>query len=62
MSARIEEKQKRIERSSPAVSGVVRVKKQKLDPDVSQAIKSVKNKWMKNSKKSRKLSFKVKDS
>merc|ERR1711990_363560 len=56
----IGEKQKRFERpnskgdSGPGLS----CKKQKLDPDVSRAIKSVKNKWNKNAK-SRKLAFKV---
>jgi len=58
----IGEKQKRVGRSNPVEIGGVRSKKQKLEPDVSQAIKSVKNKWKKNSMKSRKLSFKVKDS
>ena len=59
----IGEKQKRFERpnskgdSGPGLS----CKKQKLDPDVSRAIKSVKNKWNKNAK-SRKLAFKVIDS
>ena len=59
----IGEKQKRFKRSQPVEErGLGRSKKQKLDPEVSQAIKSVKNKWKKNSMKSRKLSFKVTDS
>jgi len=60
----IGEKQKRFERHNPkgdSGSGFS-CKKQKLDPDVSRAIKSVKNKWNKNAKKSRKLTFNVKDS
>jgi len=60
------EKQKRItsgmtgEDKNVVSSGA---KKQKLDPELSQALKSVKNKWNKNArKKSKKLKFTVKDS
>ena len=42
---------------------MVRSKKQKLDPELTQALKSVKNKWSKNAmKKHKKLKFNVKDS
>ena len=58
----IGEKQKRFER--PQAKGDLGAgfssKKQKLEPDVSRAIKSVKNKWNKNAK-SRRLVFKVTD-
>merc|ERR1711955_155369 len=50
----IEEKQKRI-----AQSDIVKIdgmsKKQKLDPEVSSSLKSVKNKWKKNAKKGKKI-------
>ena len=58
----IGEKQKRI--TSGLVTeekNLVTSKKQKLDPELSQALKSVKNKWNKNAKKSKKLKFTVKD-
>ena len=59
------EKQKRITSNLPhAEKDLVTKssKKQKLDPEVSQALKSVKNKWNKNSmKKHKKLKFTVKD-
>ena len=58
----IGEKQKRI--TSGLVSeekNLVTSKKQKLDPELSQALKSVKNKWNKNAKKNKKLKFTVKD-
>ena len=61
----IGEKQKRFSRSDPREERRGKEggsKKQKLDPEVSQSIKTVKNKWKKNSMKSRKLSFKVIDS
>ena len=58
----IGEKQKRI--TSGLVSdekNLVTSKKQRLDPELSQALKSVKNKWNKNAKKNKKLKFTVKD-
>ena len=57
------EKQKRITNNlSSEEKSLVTNKKQKLDPEVSQALKSVKNKWNKNvMKKSKKLKFTVKD-
>lgn len=49
----IEEKQKRIAQSDMVqVDGMS--KKQKLDPEVSSSLKSVKNKWKKNAKKGKK--------
>ena len=56
----IGEKQKRI--TSGLVSEektLVTSKKPKLDPELSQALKSVKNKWNKNAKKKNKLKFTV---
>merc|ERR1719315_181064 len=44
----IEEKQKRIGQITTEVTH--EVKKQKLDPEVSSSLKSVKNKWKKNAK------------
>jgi len=57
------EKQKKITNNlSSEEKTLVTSKKQRLDPEVSQALKSVKNKWNKNvMKKSKKLKFTVKD-
>merc|ERR1712002_579357 len=49
----IEEKQKRIAQVDTAKVDQS-IKKQKLDPDVSSSLKSVKNKWKKNAKKVKK--------
>jgi len=50
----IEEKQKRIAQADTSKVDQS-FKKQKLDPDVSSSLKSVKNKWKKNAKKGKKV-------
>ena len=60
----IGEKQKRVSSGSLKTErSLSNQKKQKLDPEVSKALKSVKNKWQKNAVKSNKskLKFTVKD-
>lgn len=57
------EKQKRISSIQNEETDFASSKKQKIDPEVSQALKSVKNKWNKNKMKNSKakLKFTVKD-
>lgn len=56
MDSLIGEKQKRVVSGPKVVSKVVKVEnKSKLDAELSASLKSVKNKWAKNSKKKRKL-------
>ena len=50
----IGEKQKRIGNKIKSGEDQL-VKKQKLDPEVSSSLKSVKNKWKKNAKKAKKF-------
>merc|ERR1711936_648644 len=50
----IEEKQKRIAQED-TVKHDLHSKKQKLDPDISSSLKSVKSKWKKNAKKGKKV-------
>ena len=58
----IGEKQKRITSGlASEEKSIVSSKKHKLDPELSQALKSVKNKWNKNAKKNKKLKFTVKE-
>merc|ERR1719510_2404558 len=49
----IEEKLKRIEEGVKPSENKQEEKKRKLDPEISKSLKSVKNKWKKNAKKSK---------